>query len=159
MNKLITLLLIAAFFSSCGSPATSGKSKKNLDEFKWFLGNWKGTMQEMVVYENWKAENENSFDGEGFVMAEKDTMFHESTKLQVQGEDIVYIADVPGNPAPVPFKLTSYKKNIAVFENPEHDFPKTIIYTLVTPDSLVATIQGNEDGKPRKEEFYFKKMK
>jgi hypothetical protein len=92
-------------------------------------------------------------------MAEKDTMFHESTKLLVQDTDIVYIADVPGNPAPVPFKLTSYKNKKAVFENPQHDFPKTIVYSLIGEDSLVATIDGEENGKPRHEEFYFKKLK
>lgn len=159
MNKLITLALLTSFFFSCGSPSVQNKEEKNLDDFKWFLGNWKGKLQEMDVHETWTEENKNSFSGKGVVMLEKDTLFHESTKLCVQDGNIVYIADVPGNPAPVSFKLISYEDNKAVFENPEHDFPKTIIYTLIAPDSLIATVVGSENGTPRKEEFYFKKMK
>src|SRR5688572_2076013 len=128
MNKLIILLFVSSIIFSCGSPVSEEKQKKNLDTFKWFLGNWKGKIQEMDVHETWTLENENSFSGQGIVMSERDTLFHESTKLEVQGEDIVYIADVPGNPEPVSFKLTSYKDNKAIFENPEHDFPKTITY-------------------------------
>ena len=151
MNKLFIRLLFVSLLFSC-------KSDKNLDEFKWFLGDWKGTMQEMDVHEYWTMENKNSYRGEGFVLSEMDTVFHESTKLEAQNGDIFYIANVPGNPAPVSFKLTLHEKNKAVFENPEHDFPKIITYTLVLPDSLVAVVEGDEDGKHRKEEFHFKKV-
>lgn len=158
MNKPITLLFFTLLLFSCSSPSED-KKEKNLDEFKWFLGDWKGKIQEMDVHETWTLEKENSFSGEGIVLSEKDTIFHESTRLEVQGDDIVYVANVPGNPAPVSFKLTSFKDNKAIFENPEHDFPKTITYILVSHDSLIAVVEGNEDGKPHKEEFFFKKMK
>src|ERR1051326_3684367 len=154
MKQLFSLFCILSFCFSCGSPSAQDGKEKKLDEFKWFLGNWKGVMQEMDVYETWKMENEHSYNGEGFVMAGKDTMFHESTHLQTQDTDIVYIAAVPGDSAPVPFKLISYKGNKAVFENPQHAFPKTIVYTLVAPDSLVATVDGEEEGKSRHEEFH-----
>ena len=61
MNKLITSLLLATFLFSCGSPAVQDKPEKNLDVFKWFLGNWKGKMQEMDVYESWTSENGKIF--------------------------------------------------------------------------------------------------
>ncbi|MBI4929469.1 MAG: hypothetical protein HY841_01815 [Bacteroidetes bacterium] len=151
MNKLIQGLLLILLFFSC-------HPDKSLDDFKWFIGNWKGTMQEMEVHETWIKENEKSFSGDGFVLSDKDTLFHESTKLKLQGNDIVYIATVPGNPAPVSYKLTSQKKNKAIFENPAHDFPKIITYYLISPDSLIAVVEGDEDGKHRKEEFHFKKI-
>lgn len=135
------------------------KPEKNLDELKWFLGSWKGTMQNMDVHEYWTARSEFSFSGEGYVLSGKDTVFHESTKLQFENGNIVYIADIPGNPIPVSFILTSNKNNKIVFENPKHDFPKTITYHLVSPDSLEAIVVGNENGKQRKEEFHFKKVK
>ncbi len=151
MNKIIPLLFLISLFFSC-------KSEKTLNDFKWFLGKWKGTMQGMDVRETWTMENETSFNGDGFVMSDMDTIFHESTKLQVQNGNIFYIANVPGNPAPVSFKLTFYENHKAIFENPEHDFPKKIIYTHVLPDSLIAVVEGEENGQYRKEELYFKKI-
>jgi hypothetical protein len=40
------------------------------------------------------------------------------------------------------FTATKNTATELVFENPEHDFPKKITYTLVTPDSLYAEISG-----------------
>ena len=152
MKKKFILFAVISVFISC-------KSEKTLDDFNWFLGNWKGTMQEMDVYETWTKINSSSFAGEGYVMSEKDTVFHESSKLQVKDGDIFYIADVPGNPEPVPFKLKSNQNKKAIFENKEHDFPKTITYTQISSDSLIAVVEGDDGGTPRKEEFHFKKTR
>jgi hypothetical protein len=45
------------------------------------------------------------------------------------------------------------------FENPEHDFPQRIIYRLETGDALYARVEGTENGKFNKEEFYLKRNK
>ena len=112
----------------------------------------------MDVHEYWTAKSEFSFSGEGYVLSGKDTIFHESTKLLFENGNVVYIADVPGNPSQVHFGLSSNKNNKVVFENPRHDFPKVITYHLVSPDSLEAIVEGSENGKQRKEEFRFKKV-
>jgi hypothetical protein len=42
--------------------------------------------------------------------------------------DVYYIAKVKSNPYPVPFKLVDSSAQHAVFENPDHDFPKRLEY-------------------------------
>jgi hypothetical protein len=55
--------------------------------------------------------------------------------------------------------LTTAKEKQMVFENPKHDYPKKIIYTQITPDSLVVKISGIQQGKPSSEQFSIKRIK
>ena len=45
-----------------------------------------------------------------------------------------------------------------VFENPEHDFPKRIVYKLITTDSLHAYIDDGKEDSKKKQNFYYKRQ-
>jgi len=158
MNKQITLLLFASFLFSCGSPAVQEQHEKNLDEFQFLIGKWEGAREEMTLHELWERKDSVQLTGEGVVFSGTDTLFHEKLKLEIRDNDIYYVASVPNNKEPVSFKLVSSENKSWHFENKEHDFPQEIIYHLVRPDSLHATIKGIDNGKPSKEEFFFKKI-
>jgi hypothetical protein len=136
----------------------SCQPEKNLDEFQFLIGKWEGKRDEMTLQELWKNEDGAFLSGEGVVVAGTDTLFHEKVKLEIREGDVFYIATLPNNKEPVAFKLVSSETNRWSFENKEHDFPQEITYHLIKPDSLHATISGNDKGKPSKEEFYFKKI-
>lgn len=136
----------------------SCQSEKNLDDFQFLIGKWEGMREEMTLQELWKKENDKTLAGEGVVFSGPDTLFHEKLVLEVRDNEIYYVANVPNNKGSVSFKLVSSEKNIWRFENKKHDFPQEIIYHLVRSDSLNATIKGNDNGKPSKEEFFFKKI-
>jgi hypothetical protein len=53
--------------------------------------------------------------------------------------------------------LTRASATEAVFENPQHNFPKRIIYRKGADDSLTASIDGGEGSKAMS--FAFKRMK
>ena len=73
--------------------------------------------------------------------------------------EIVYIAS-PSQQTQTAFKLTSLRNGEAVFENPEHDFPKKIVYARQPDGSLLAAIEGpGRDGKTRRVEYPFKRVK
>ncbi len=57
---------------------------------------------------------------------------------------VVYLAS-PGGGPPTPFRLTEVDGKHAVFENPEHDFPKRIEYRL-EGEKLTASIAGDTPG-------------
>ncbi|MBZ5609838.1 MAG: DUF6265 family protein [Acidobacteriia bacterium] len=63
----------------------------------------------------------------------------------------------PGGQPPTDFKPTKSSASLAVFENPKHDHPKVITYRLESSGTLVATIEGDEDGQHKKEEFRFQR--
>ena len=151
MKKYIAILSISCILFACDN-----SPKKNLDEFKWLIGKWEADHDGMMIKEIWKEEN-NTLSGEGMVLAEADTLFHEKVNLEIRDNTVFYMATTPQNKAPVPFQLISSEKNKWKFENKEHDFPQLITYTLINSDSLVATIEGIDKGIPSKEEFYFKK--
>jgi hypothetical protein len=47
----------------------------------------------------------------------------------------------------------------AVFENPQHDFPRRIVYRLQAAGSLMARIEGTENGKDRAVDFPMQRVK
>lgn len=58
------------------------------------------------------------------------------------GGEAVYLAQPQGRPA-TEFRLTALTPGQALrFENPAHDFPKTIRYELQADGSLLATVEG-----------------
>jgi hypothetical protein len=48
----------------------------------------------------------------------------------------------------VSFKLKSLEKNRVEFENPEHDFPKVIVYELKDGNRLLLHVEGKKEGFP-----------
>jgi hypothetical protein len=46
-----------------------------------------------------------------------------------------------------------------VFENPQHDFPQRISYTLKGDGKLTAAIAGSKNGKTRRVEFNYQRVK
>jgi hypothetical protein len=72
--------------------------------------------------------------------------------------DIFYVAS-PSKQTETSFKLTSLRDGVAVFENPQHDFPKKIIYARQPDGSLLAAIEGpGRDGKARRVEYPFERV-
>ncbi|HEX7294339.1 MAG TPA: DUF6265 family protein, partial [Pyrinomonadaceae bacterium] len=70
---------------------------------------------------------------------------------------IYYVAQPKGRCPQTDFKLTRVTDQEAVFENPEHDFPKRIIYRKSAEDALTASIDGGEGTKQMT--FSFQRMK
>ena len=95
----------------------------------------------------------------GYMLRGTDTIISERVSLTNTKEGIFYTSTVEdqNNKQPISFKMTKGEDNVFVFENPEHDFPKRIVYRFVTSDSLHAYIDdGTEAGK--KQNFYFKRQ-
>jgi hypothetical protein len=90
------------------------------------------------------------------VVGERMVMF-EYLRIVTKPDGIYYVAQPNGRP-PTEFKLTKAEKGRVVFENPQHDHPKIITYRLDGADGLVATIEGDEKGQHKKQEFRFKKQ-
>lgn len=122
-------------------------------------GTWKMDGKRGAVYEEWKKLDRNTLAGRSYILINSDTIVNETIKLANLKAGIFYTATVAkqNNNQPVAFKMTQVEDDKFVFENPEHDFPKRIIYKLVTTDSLHAIIDdGTKLGV--KQNFYFKRQ-
>ena len=71
---------------------------------------------------------------------------------------ISYFASPSGRPA-TEFPLIETGDKKAVFENPEHDYPRRIIYWLDGEGFLRARIEGTLRGQERSEEWRWQRVK
>jgi hypothetical protein len=159
MFQKITLILLLLAIVSCKNSESNEKDK--IKKTDWLLGKWENKVDGGILSENWKRLNDSTFQAESFFIKDKDTLHFESITLQQKGEELFYNATVKGqnDDKSVPFNLTSETDKKLVFENPKHDYPQKITYTLINKDSLVAEISGIQQGKPSSEKFGMKKLK
>jgi Domain of unknown function (DUF6265) len=85
------------------------------------------------------------------------TVEFEFLRIEQREDGIYYVAQPKGRCPATDFKLTRAGAQEAVFENPQHDFPKRIIYRKTAEDSLTASIDAGEGSKAMT--FSFRRMK
>lgn len=147
---------------SCGG--NGEKTGRNLvdalSQLKWLEGHWQNATPEGTYSETWTTEN-GHLTGKSYFVNGTDTFSQEGLMLEQRGDEVYYVPTVKdqNNGKPVDFKLTGSQNNQWIFENPEHDFPQKISYTLVREDSLVAEISGLVKGEMRSEMFPMKRLR
>ncbi len=151
VNSLTLLIVISIFISGCSLP--SGKDE-GINKFSWLEGHWVDTSN--GFYESWaKTENE-TMHGNGYQMAEGDTIFGESLKIEKSGKTWVYIVAF-GDDKTV-FRLSNTPGDSLVFENPDNEFPKRITYLNRGNGAITAIIEN--PGVPEKfTQFNFNAVK
>jgi hypothetical protein len=90
-------------------------------------------------------------DSAGFV-------WFEYLRIEMQAGGMVYAAMPGGRPA-VQFAFKEGGRNHVVFENLENDFPQRIIYRLNDDGTLLARIEGLENGTVKAREWMWRKAK
>ena len=147
----VTALSLSAFMVSDDS--------KTFKKLYFLAGTWKMQTKRGAVCEEWKRVNKNYLQSKGYMIRGKDTIISERIALTNTKEGVFYTSTVEdqNNKKAIAFKMTGSENNIYVFENPQHDFPKRIVYKLITADSLHAYIDdGTETGK--RQDFYYKRQ-
>ncbi len=137
--------------------ATSGAADE-LNALSWLEGTWVRETSRSTRYESWKRLSDNTMEGDSWSISKADGKRRqvESLRLVSMGGEVFYIAKVPENPLPVPFKLTSGAESRLTFENPEHDFPTAIIYGRNGDGSMTVWAEGPGDGGEKQRlEFHF----
>jgi hypothetical protein len=121
-------------------------------EFGWLLGTWQ---ENRKSFESWKYED-GLLSGTAYQLDHSSgkEIVTEQIKLIKKEGNFYYVPDVAGPQGPVEFRITSFDKDSFTAENPDHDFPKKIVYKKIG-DTLEATISGQ--GKSIR--YSFKKIK
>ena len=112
--------------------------------FNWLLGTWK--LQNKNVYEVWQSSGENVLKGISYKISGSDTTVMEKITVIRRGADYYYVPEVPENNGAVEFRITTINTDGFIAENPLHDFPKIIRYTIVRKQDgvfIAASIEGN----------------
>jgi Domain of unknown function (DUF6265) len=153
-------ILIAITGITCFAAFTLADNSKIFKKLYTLEGTWKMvTKRGTIICEEWKKVDNNYLQNRGYMIKGSDTIVTERVALTNTKEGILYTSTVEdqNNKQPIAFKMTKGEDSIYIFENPEHDFPKRIVYRFVTADSLHAFIDdGTEAGK--KQNFYYKRQ-
>jgi hypothetical protein len=166
-NSIIYTALALIVMASC----TSNKSTENngvlatandeIYKAYFFIGEWENREKDGVMTERWHKQNDSVFTGESYFISGNDTMSSEKITIEQRGNELYFIPTLKGqnNNQPVEFKLIESSPTHLVFENPTHDFPEKITYTLLTKDSLLAEISGMMDNNATTHQFPLKRVK
>jgi hypothetical protein len=158
-------LFAIAIIVSCKNTGT-GKGNgspmnQQIEKMNWLIGKWQGDAEAGKVTEIWEKENDSVYVGKSYSLRNADTVSSERIRLEAHKDKLFYIPVVKdqNRGEVVRFTLTSSHPNQLVFENPQHDFPQKITYSLITNDSLFAEISGRYKGQQESEKYPMHRVK
>lgn len=144
---LILGTMLAISLTRSASSQTTAEAKRTISDLGWISGDWQtasgGSRQ---IEEHWTLPGGGTMLGMARTIVGDKTTEFEFLKIEQRENGIFYVASPQGRPG-TDFKLTRLSGTEAVFENPQHDFPKRIIYSKKADGSLVATIDAGEKTK------------
>jgi len=152
MKSIAMLMLGVVTASTC--------QQDGFSELQQLSGTWMMQTKRGALYETWKRTGKDEMQGKSFKLNGKDTLVLENVRLSKSSDGLFYIPTMTdqNEGKPVPFKMIDAKNKTFVFENKEHDFPQRIIYHLVNKDSVHAWIEGTENGKAGRSDYYFRRV-
>jgi hypothetical protein len=150
MNRLLTGALLA-------TTLLFSQSKPPLADLSWLAANWTGPIGQATTEENWTSPAAGLMLGVSRTYTPDRLLSFEFLRIEQRPTGIFYVAQPEGRP-PTEFKATSITPTEVVFENPQHDHPKRIAYT-VQNGALVITLEGDEKGRHVKQSFRLERAK
>ena len=138
MRSLILLLSLALALPLFG--------QTKIEELSWMSGRWAETIREVEMEEIWSTPAGGVLIGMHRDISKKRTCF-EFMRIAETADGITFFGQ-PGGKAAVAFRMIESAEQRVVFANPEHDFPKRIIY-WINDERLCARVEG--DGEAHEE--------
>jgi hypothetical protein len=157
MKKAILIIVTILLFASCGK----SKEFSKIVGKDWLLGKWENKSDDGNLLEIWRKVNDSLFIGESYFIKEKDTLHSEKIELKQHGEALFYTTTIQGqnDDKPVTFKQNVEIAKQLVFENPNNEYPRKIVYKPFAKDHLLIEISGIHQEKLSSARYSLKKTK
>ena len=153
------LAIAAVTMAAIANHAAAQEKKFSIADLAWIAGSWQTALGgRTLIEEHWTAAAGGTMIGMGRTLAGGKTVFYEYLRIEERPDGVFYVAHPKARPG-TDFKLTKIEGQEAWFENPEHDFPKKIIYRKNADGSLFARIEGPRNGQIVGEDFKYLAMK
>ncbi len=120
-------------------------------DLAFMKGAWEGGGGAMKFEERWTEEAGGLMLGVSRTLKGERAVSFEFLRVEFRKDGVFYVAQPGGGPK-TEFKLTASDGKSATFENPQHDHPKLIRYSIAPDGSLKAELDGAEG----KQAFTFK---
>jgi hypothetical protein len=130
------------------APAGPQPARATIGQLAWLAGVWTGTLGASEIEERWTpAAGGSMLAISRTIRAGVMNAFEFLCIVEREG-GLVYTAMPNGRQPATDFVLTKIEGDSLTFENPAHDFPKTIRYSRRPDGSLEAVIAGDAKQKP-----------
>jgi len=131
------MLIVLASLAPAGET-----SETTVDALAWLAGSWTSEQQGVAMEEYWTEPGGGIMLGLHRDLPPGKKAFFEFLRIEETQGGLVYHASPRGAP-PTPFRMISLEKRKVVFENPDHDYPKRILYWIDDEEVLHARIEGD----------------
>lgn len=138
MQILVKVAALAAFLATA-APALAQDA-----DLSWMSGHWRAENEGRVSEEVWSAQEGGSLLGYVRYIRDGETTAFEFLRIATR-DGAVYYAQPGGQPATA-FALAESGVDMAVFENPDHDFPQRLRYERFG-DALTITISNLDESR------------
>ena len=126
------------------------------EELGWLAGHWVMATPDGRVEELWLPPAGGTLYGVGRTCSGDATRFFEFLAIEprdgANGPTLAYVARPRGG-APTEFLLVDLGEDRVVFANPQHDFPKRIIYERRRDELHARVDDGTDDGEGEDYEY------
>jgi len=143
MPLLSLLAVLAANPAPCPAASTAPASVQSL---AWMAGAWQADDQGLVTEEHWMAPSGGAMLATSRTVKAGKMVEFEFLRIEEVGGKLLYRAQPGGRPV-TDFARVEQGPSCITFENPEHAFPRRILYWKEGA-SLRARIEGIRAGKP-----------
>jgi len=147
-HKIVCLLALAIM------PASA--SPDSISDLAWLSGCWATTNQETGSGEQWMPPAGGTMLGMNRTVRDSKTVAFEFMRIIEKDDGGLEFIASPSGQAMASFLMVSVKDREVIFENPDHDFPRRIIYRLLSDGDLLGRIEGTIDGEERAVDFPMK---
>lgn len=153
---------VTTLYRKSGPPSQVSRSpaaapfQARISQIDWLAGTWIGATETSTFEERWTPRAGGSMMAIARTIRGGIMFGFEFLCIVERNGGLVYQAMPNGRQPATDFTLTQIDGDSLTFENPAHDFPKKIRYTLSADGTLTAVISGDEKQKPQI--FTFKKQ-
>lgn len=146
------LLLVLALLAPGWGARAQEPPRPSLDDLAFMAGCWRGEFgADGVIEELYMRPAGGLMLGITRFLRNGRAVDHEFARIVEDSAGVVLTPFPGGSPSPARFRLTGADGRNAVFEAPEHDFPKRILYRENADGTHTARIDGGEGSEEARE--------
>jgi hypothetical protein len=144
-------LFLGVLLAAASAPGEETKGS-TIDKLAWLAGCWERTSGERRIDEQWMKPGGGTMFGMGRTVVGGKTSEFEQMQIREEAGHLVYTAK-PSGQEEASFRSIELTDSSVLFENQAHDFPQRVIYRRLEDGTLLARIEGEQNGKARGVDF------
>lgn len=153
--KLLSAVTVGAMMATAALAAQV--QRPDAARLRWLAGCWEMKSGARLIEERWTSPRGGLMLGTSRTSRRDSIIEFEQIRIETRPAGVFFVAS-PSRQATTEFMATLLLDSLAVFENPEHDFPTKISYRKAGADSIVASIEGPRGGQTRTIAFPYRRV-